>query len=162
MVSSHEKDEVMQSHRRAWNMKKDGDLDGALQEIERVLQLRPENTLLWTNKGAFLRDMDRLDEAEQALVRALEQDKRNFFAWTELSQVYESKELFEKAAFCLEQSVEIKPNFTTYTMLANVQLAFNSESALRNANKALKLNPKWEEAERVKRRAQQYMREGRG
>lgn len=146
--------EAQQLLRRAWDAAGKGDLAGALREIDRALELRPKQTRCWATRGSFLREMSRLDEAEAVLRTAIELDERNFLAWTELGQVYESKGLFEKAAFCLERSVELKPDYHTYTMLANVQLTFDADAALRNAGKALELNSEWGEAEAVKQKAQ--------
>jgi tetratricopeptide (TPR) repeat protein len=145
--------EAQQLLRRAWDAADKEDLPRALEEINRALELRPKQTRYWATKGSFLREMARMDEAEQALRTAIELDERNFMAWTELAQVYETQGLFEKAAFCLGQSVGIKPDFHTYTMLANVQLAFDAGAALRSAGKALEMNPDWNEAEKIKQKA---------
>jgi tetratricopeptide (TPR) repeat protein len=93
----------------------------------------------------------------ETLNTAVRLDERSNLAWAELAQAYEMQERYEKAAFCYEQAAEIKPNVSYYTMLANVQLTFDPESAVQNADKALEIEPGSEEATGVRNRAQELI-----
>ena len=61
--------------------------------------------------------------------------------------------------FCFQQSVQLRPEHNAYTLLANMQLAFDAEASAANAERALQLKPDWAEAVRVKEAAEEMLRE---
>ena len=104
--------------------------------------------------GSELHDLGKLDEAERILHQALDLDSRFHLAWAQLGLVMGAREEFEKAAYCFEQAASISLDKSVYTMLANMQLAFDPWSAATNARQALSFDPGWEEASRVLATAQ--------
>lgn len=147
-----------EQHRvRAWEAAETQNWELALQEVNAALELDPTEPLYWVLKGRFLRESGALAEAESVLEEALDISSSNKHVWTELGELYMSKELFEKAAFCLAEAARIEPGFCIYTLLANAELTFDPSGALVHARKALELKPNWEEAERIAKKAQSML-----
>jgi len=70
-------------------------------------------------------------------------------AWGELGLVHRNLGQFEEAAACYKRSVALEEDFSTYTLLAAVEYEFDVEQPIIHAEKALQLNPDWDEAETV-------------
>lgn len=145
--------------RMARKCTEDGNLEGALSIMEKAIVADPSNPVLIIYKGQLLLDLSREEDAEKEFKRALKLDPKNPYAWGHLGLLMQSREEFERAAFCFQRVVEEIPDHNTLTILANVQLAFDPESALLNAEKALQCNPEWEEAKEVLRTAKKHLRE---
>ncbi len=145
----------------AWNLAEQGDYARAVRLVDRALKLRPTWSKPWVVKGHFLREAKRFDESEAVLRKALGIKCADHYAWTELGLLFRDRELFQKAAFCFRRSLEIRPDFNVYTLLANVELTFDPASAVANAEKALKLKPGWHEAIRIRDSGKRLMRDPR-
>lgn len=59
---------------------------------------------------ALLRTLSRFKDAIGALTDLLESSPTDIEAWTELSDLYLSQNLFAQAIFCLEEALLIAPN----------------------------------------------------
>lgn len=59
---------------------------------------------------ALLRSLSRITEAIDALTELLESSPTDIEAWTELSDLYSSQNLFPQAIFCLEEVLLVAPN----------------------------------------------------
>ena len=127
-----------------------GDWASAVERMDEALQLRPAFVPYWVSKGHFLRQWLKFGRAEDAIRKAIAINPRACYAWSELGLLFKDRRLFKEAADCLSQSVQLRPDFATYTVLADVELSFDPSAALRDAEKALELNPSWEEAERIR------------
>jgi tetratricopeptide (TPR) repeat protein len=136
--------------KRAWLLADQNDTDGAICLVDEAICLRPTWPECRVIKGRFLLDAKRFCEAEASLREAIHIDEMDFYAWLELGFVFYDQELFEKAAFCFRKSAQINPHYSVYTMLANAELAFDTEAAKADAQRALDLNPDWDEARRIR------------
>lgn len=58
----------------------------------------------------MLRDLNRVNEAIDALVSFLESSPTDVEAWSELAELYVSQSFFRQAVFCLEEVLLITPN----------------------------------------------------
>ena len=130
----------------------------ALVLLEQALALKPGDPVLLTYQGRVLRALGRGGEAERVLRGAIDVDEGLVHAWNELGMLMEEREEFEEAASCFEQSAKRAPNRDVLTMLANMQLAFDPRSSVENAERALALDPEWEEARRVLASAKRELR----
>jgi len=132
----------------ASNLSSEGSHLEALELLEGALNIK-RDPLVLVHYGSVLRALRRYDEAEQALLAALEIDEDLSHGWNQLGMLLQFREEFEKAALCYERSVKISPNVDILTVLANVQLAFDPEKSLENAERALSIDPDWAEARTI-------------
>ena len=130
----------------------------ALALLERALEYKRRDPMVLVYRGRVLSALGRHEEAEQSLRDALGVDGNFSHAWSELGMLMESKGSFEKAAFCYEQSVKISPSAEVLTMLANMQLAFDPQKSVYNAERALSIDPEWAEARTVRDSAKSEIR----
>lgn len=153
---------IRELFRAAGQLEARGDLEGALAQVSRAVELEPESPVCWAAKGQVLFRMGRLDAAEHACRKAIELDDRAYYAWTELGFVFEEQELFEDAAFCFGKSAKLQPTASLFTLMANVELTFDVRAALRHAQRAITLDPDWQEAWMVRDAALEAMAEDDG
>ena len=132
---------------------------GALALLEQALAFNTKDPVVLVYRGRELHSLERYDEAEQSLRDALAIDDNLTHAWNELGMLMESKEAFEEAAFCFEQSAKLSPNVDVLTMLANMQLAFDPQKSVENAKRALSFDPDWDEAQTILKSAKRQIRE---
>ncbi len=111
--------------------------------------MAPEIPLYWTTKAQFLLDLKRYSESEQAVSNALELDPGNATALFAQGLIELKSRRFRESAEAFLIAAEISPTHQTYTMLGGVQLELDPHEALRSAEKALELEPDWDEAQTV-------------
>lgn len=126
-----------------------GDPAGALDLLDRALEIRPRDPIVLVYRGRVLIASGRHDEAEQSLRTALGIDGNLSHAWNELGMLMESRGKFEKAAHCYEESARMAPCAEILTMLASMQLAFDPQKAIESAKRTLSLDSDWSEAQTV-------------
>lgn len=90
--------------------KDDAALERVLQEYDEVLAEDTVNTPVVKRRIALLRSLSRPTEAIDALTELLESSPTDIEAWTELSDLYLSQNLFPQAVFCLEEVLLVAPN----------------------------------------------------
>ena len=150
---------VAARHRRtAWDLAESGDLSGAIVEMDQALLALPDSAKHLTTKGHFQRENGDLEAARTTLERAVELDATYHNGWTELGRTYEALHWLEPAAVCYTKSAKIRPSAWVYTLLGNCQLHFAPEQALKTIEKALKIDPNWEDAIEVRRDALRALR----
>jgi tetratricopeptide (TPR) repeat protein len=130
----------------------------ALALIERALEFEPRDPMILAYRGRELHALERFDEAERSLRDALGIDRGLTHAWNELGMLMRSRGFFEKAAFCFEQSAEVSPDVYVLTILANMQLAFDPQKSVENAESALAIDPDWDEAQTILESAKRKLR----
>lgn len=148
-------------HAAAWKAAESGAWVDAISEIDAAIQ-QSNGAKYWAVKGDFLREMKQFAESEFAIRKALEIKPSADYAWAELGLLFKERELYEEAATFYERSVKLRPDHCVYTLLANVQLAFDPHAALANAERALKLEPGWEEAIAIREAAKRQLEEEEG
>jgi len=88
-----------------------GDVESALDEMEKAVALKPNFADLRYNLGSLYMDCDRLDEARINFERALEINPKFFKASVNLSQALFRADNAEGAITALESSDDACPNF---------------------------------------------------
>lgn len=141
-------DEAYSLYEASCTAAKRGDIAGALAKIERAIALYPR-PVYFTIKARFLRRGGRTDEALVEAQRSVDLDQENSHGWTMLGLLYEDREDYVTAGKCFSRSAEIEPNYSVYTLLASVQLKYDTQAAVLSARRALELNPDWEEAQNI-------------
>jgi tetratricopeptide (TPR) repeat protein len=86
-----------------------GDIDGAVVELERLLESNPDNADAWFNLG-FLHDKtDRLADAERCFRRSVELKKSLDRAWYGLALVLIRGGRLREAVDALKQNIRLQP-----------------------------------------------------
>lgn len=132
------------------------DFKEALKSINAALACFPKgrtNFKLLITKGGILENLKNYSQAKRIARRAIETKPNHWAGWLLLGSIDYALQKYDKAAYCFKKAIRTKPDFNLYTLLANSELAFDPKAALRDAKNALKLNPKWEEAIRIRDKA---------
>jgi tetratricopeptide (TPR) repeat protein len=140
--------------KRAWEFAECADLAKATEEVDEAVRLAPNCSECWVTLGHFLRVAERFEESERAIRQAIQIKASDQYAWTEFGLLFRDRGSYERSAFCFRESARICPDYNVYTLLAHVELTFDPQAALRDAERALILKPMWEEALRVRDAAQ--------
>lgn len=123
-----------------------GDLPLAIERMNEALKLQPSSARYWVILGNLYRTLKNLEESEFAIRKGIEFNPSASFAWTELGLLYRDRKDYQKASEYLLKSSQLRPDVNTFTVLAAVCLAFDAKTSLRYANKALRIEPNFDEA----------------
>ena len=88
-----------------------GNLEPALQLVERAIALRPDGAIYRSNLGQILERLDRRDDAEIAYRTAIEIDARCAEAFNNLGRLLQSKDELREAASCFRNAIDISPDY---------------------------------------------------
>ncbi|MBZ0115287.1 MAG: tetratricopeptide repeat protein [Thermoanaerobaculia bacterium] len=155
---------------KAETLQTKGDEAAALETMERALALSPNDALVHAHAGCLLLDLKQTEPAIAAFKRSVGLRPDLVHAWSGLGTAYMVAGLARKAAFCFLKSIEIyesmdptecstavagstAPFVAVLTMLAAAQLTFSPKHALESAERALKIDPAWDEAISLRDRA---------
>lgn len=136
----------------------DRNAEGAVELLDKALELEPDNHHILTYQGVALHELGRFEEADRSLRKAVGINSDDMHAWNALGMLNEDQEFFERAAFCYEQSVRISVSVENLTVLANVQLVFDPHSSARNAELAMALEGDHEETRVILESAHRELR----
>ena len=118
-------------------------LQNAIAVYERALQLDPQHSGTWTNKGSTLEELGRHTEALEAHERALQLDPENFAAWYNKGLTLAELGRYTEALEAYEQSLQLNPeHFAAWHSQGNVLMQLDRKvEALEAYEQALRLNP---------------------
>ena len=90
-----------------------GRLEDAIAECQRAIAVDPAFGNPYNDIGAYLIELNRLDEAIPWLEKATRSERYESyqFPWFNLGRVYTSQELYRKATECFETALEIEPDY---------------------------------------------------
>ncbi len=108
-------------------------------------------------RGRILHALGGDKEAERSFREAIDLKSDFSYAWSEIGLLLKDCERFVESAECLRQSALLRPDCSTYTVIARVELEFDPDASLRDATKALELNPDWDEAIQIQNTAKQMV-----
>ena len=86
-------------------------LEYELKDIERKLEIKPQDGSLWYNKSVILTELNRYDEALKAIDKSVELDSSFDFAWLLKSNILFKLGQYENALNAIEKVLEIDPEF---------------------------------------------------
>jgi ribosomal protein S12 methylthiotransferase accessory factor len=138
---------------RGRNLYDQGQVELALIHFDSALELEPREEdlpYLYSYKGCCLRDMDRFEEAIDALETGRELDDERPDIHNILGVCHFKGERFEEAAFHFKRAVELNPvSAIDYANLAiNLQHLGRNEEAMHNYRIALSMDPEIEFAQK--------------
>jgi tetratricopeptide (TPR) repeat protein len=143
-------EEIANSHfQSAWNAYRDGSFVVALSHLDAAVRLASNSatrSVYLTTQGGFLNRLGLPDRAIIVCEEAVSLVPGNYYAWSQLGLAFLRLKRYEDAARCLSKLIELHPDHAGYTLLAGAQLHFNPQAALQSAEKALEIDPSWEEA----------------
>lgn len=151
---------VLRCYRAACEARDQNKFKKAIKLIDEAFSLFPTKTTnfkLLITKGDILESLKKYKEAEKVARKAIRVKPNHWAGWLLLGSINTNLKYYEKAAYCYKKVISKKPNFNFYTILANCELTFDPQAALRDAQAALKINPKWDEAIKVRDKAKQLL-----
>jgi tetratricopeptide (TPR) repeat protein len=88
-------------------------LEDAIVECRSAIEIDPTFGNPYNDIGAYLIELDRLDEAIGWLEQATRSQRYESFQypWFHLGRIYVRKELYRKALECFEQALDIAPDY---------------------------------------------------
>ncbi len=95
------------------------------------------------NRGNFLKESGRWEEAINSYNRVIEIQENLYQAWYNKGDALEKLGQWEKAIPCYNKVIEIKPDFyqAIYKKAASYGMIGNTESALENLQRAIEISP---------------------
>jgi tetratricopeptide (TPR) repeat protein len=131
-----------------------GHLEQALDLVEQAIEGNPKHWYLWATKARYLEELGRFEESKTAFKGSIDLNNNQAITWSMLAGLYYDEENFQDCAHCCRSALEIEENYTTLTILAGAEIQTGEiENALKHANRALELNPDWDEAESMRDQA---------
>lgn len=101
----HTKEEIL--IHKGIDMVKRGMYETALEYYDRALEINPESSDAWNNKGVALYNLDRIDEALECYNKALEINPSNLDAMRNIAFLHRARGDFEKAMELYETVIEM-------------------------------------------------------
>jgi tetratricopeptide (TPR) repeat protein len=132
---------IEELNRKGIEQRKKGDLEGALQSFDQVLQLDPDNVATLHNKGVALRTAGRYEEALACFDRAQERDPDNAVIWFNRGFCLGKLERYEEALKAFDRVLALNPEHTSgwYNKGKILQKMGRTEEAEEHLKKAKEL-----------------------
>ena len=129
--------------RRAILYTKKGDINRAIIEYKKVLQMNKNHFNAWNDLGAAYLQKKNYNEAIKYLKRALKINNQSYIAWSNLGLVYFHLRQFNNSLKCLNKSIAINNSYPSALInLARVHHELREyEEEIRILNRLLNLKP---------------------
>ncbi|HSR69458.1 MAG TPA: tetratricopeptide repeat protein [Acidobacteriota bacterium] len=134
--------------------------DKALAEISKATALAPEVWLYHFAEGNILLKMGRLEDARKAALNALKLKAADSDSWLLLGVIEKALGNFRASAKAYSKSAELHEDPSVLTMLASVQATFDLGAAKQSAQRAVELDPDWDEAYKALKEINRRITEG--
>jgi tetratricopeptide (TPR) repeat protein len=120
-----------------------GKYELALTAIEKAIELNPDNSNMWSNKGLVLSNLNRHDEALKAVENSIELDPDDSDLWYNKGIVLSNFDRDDEALKSIEKAIELKPSDSMAWLNKGIILRDlgRHELALKSTEKAIELEP---------------------
>jgi protein O-mannosyl-transferase len=135
-------------HNRGTIKHDNGDIEGALNDINKALQLKPDYDLAYYNRGNIYREKNDLKSAAADYTHAIEINPNYISAYTNRGNARLGMGEYQAAIFDYNKAIYLSPDLKEAVNgrgIANVFLGKYQE-ALSDFSKAIKLDPKYSDA----------------
>ncbi|WP_175413359.1 tetratricopeptide repeat protein [Methanosarcina mazei] len=126
----------------------EGELNESLEYFNRLLELNPQYSDAWNNKGVTLSELGRYEEAIEAYNKTVELNPKDSVAWyNKGTALYESSH-YEEAIETYDKAIEINPQYSNAWYNKGVALSElgRYDEAMKAYDKAIEINPQFSEA----------------
>jgi superkiller protein 3 len=115
----------------------------ALNNFDKVLELKPDFEITWANRGFALYYLGRYEEAIESCNKALEFKYDDYVAWSNKGFALMKLDRYEEAIVSFDRVIEIKPDNHTawYNKACCYASQNNVELALQNLQQAINIEP---------------------
>jgi len=122
----------------------------ALKAYDKAIELKPDYTVAWHNRGFILGKLGRHEEALKAFDKAIELKPDYAEAWNNRGVALGKLGRHEEALKAHDKAIELKPDDTVagYNKACAYSLKGDKENALKNLSKAIDLDAKYKEKAR--------------
>jgi tetratricopeptide (TPR) repeat protein len=116
--------------------------NNAIQCFDNALEIEPNNTNAWNNKGLALDDLCKHYEAIECYDRALEINTNNANAWNNKGAAIYHLGKYNEAIQCFDKAIEIEPNYskTWYNKGLSLYYLGKYNEAIECYDRALEIN----------------------
>jgi tetratricopeptide (TPR) repeat protein len=117
--------------------------NNAIQCYDKALEIEPNDSKAWNNKGTALGQLGNYEEAIKCFDKALEMEPNYAKAWDNKGTAFEKLGNYEEAIQCYDKAIEIQPNDsdTWYNKGIVFYHSGNYEEAIQCYDKALEIEP---------------------
>ncbi|MGK7945157.1 MAG: tetratricopeptide repeat protein [Microcystaceae cyanobacterium] len=126
-----------------------GNLEEAIANWDKALELNPQLTQAWHNRGNALATLGRVEEALQSLDQALDLNPEDAQTLNTKAHVFYETQQWEKAITCWDQVLKLQPNLAQ--VVYNQACAYDNSQQIAEAiagyKQALELQPDFPEAQ---------------
>ncbi len=125
-----------------------GDILGALKDLEKSLEFKSDNYETWSNHGSLLSALGRYEEAIESCNKAIEIKPDYYNVWTNRGSSLSSLGRYEEAIGSYGKSLELEPDQPSiWYSCANLLAALGrKDKAIASYEKSLELKPDYHEA----------------
>lgn len=125
-----------------------GELGEAIISWEKALEINPNLSAAWHNRGSALGRLEKYSEAIKSFDRALVIDPNNYQAWNDRGHALYQIEKWEEAVASWDKAIEILPGDYQfwYNRGCALEKLKRSEQSIASYEKALEIKPDFQEA----------------
>lgn len=147
---------------RAKNARDKNDITAGLSAVEKAIKLAPNGVLSLILKGQLLEMNGENEKAEKTYLFATTLSPQSGYAWASLGMLYYETNKYDDGIRCFKIHLLLKRNLAhkdvgILTILAEMELKSFPKAALEHAEKALELEPDWQEAIDIRDAAKQRL-----
>lgn len=121
------------------------DFSGAINLIDRVIFLAPDNAIAHSNRGNILKELGRLDEALLALDKSIAIQPAYAEAYNNKGNVLQDLHRYEEALQWYDKAIGLQPNYAeAYSNKGNaLELLHRHDEAMEHFDAATTINPRF-------------------
>ena len=115
----------------------------AIKAFDKAIEISPEHTDAWYNKGLALSDLENYEEARKAYDKAIEINPKHADAWYNKGLALYALENYEEAIKAYDKAIEISPENADawYNKGLALYALENYEGAIKAYDKAIEISP---------------------
>lgn len=156
--SEHDKTRAEELIIEAWDELNTGNHDEAMNKASIAFGLDQNDWYINTSIGLFHRARGELQTSKKFCERAVELAPEISQTWENLAVTSLHQQQFNLAVMHFTKAVELEEKPGTYTMMASAKIALSDlPGAIKDATRALELDPEWDEAEALLKQAEDLL-----